>query len=116
MDENRTVVKRNLLTDIGLGAWTVFLPLIMTLGTLGEGHYARSVFCAVLTLSILATLVGLIRAGTAGYRKRLICLSAALPLSMVIVAFGHLGTMAVFLGFAVIAVGVGMLLKKLAES
>ena len=109
-------MKRNLLTDVGLGAWSIFLPLIMTLGTLGEGHYARSIFCAVLTLSILATLVGLMRVGTAGYRKLLIGLSAILPLSMVIIAFGDLGTMAVFSGFAVIAVGVGVVLKKVAES
>ena len=109
--------KRNLLTDVGLGAWAVFLPLIMTLGTLGEGHYGLSAGCAILSLVIIGASLQLLRTGSSKNRKVLIMLSGVLPVGASVgsLIFGGLAGTAVWAVFAAVAIGVGILLKKAAE-
>ena len=111
----KNVIRGNILVDIGLGAWASFLPLIMTLGMLGEGHYIRAVGSGIMSCVIVAVSIGLLVAGTSGLRSAVVALGGVYPASLVGVFAGDLGTAAVYFVWTLIAVGVGVLLKRAAE-
>ena len=111
------MVRGNILVDIGMGAWASFLPLIMTLGALGEGHYVRAIGSGILSCVIIAASVGLLRTGTSGFRSALVALGGVYPAGIsLVVVFADLGTAAIYFVWTLVAVGVGLLLKKAAES
>ena len=110
------MAQRNILADVGLGALAAFFPVIMTLGGLAEGQYLVSGICALASVGALSAAAGLIRRGTAGYRKFLVALAGIVPTVLAGGALfdGQFGTFGGLLVLGAVMVGIG-LLKKVAE-
>ena len=111
------LANRNILADVGLGSLAAFPPVIMTLGALGEGHYLVSGICGLGSVAALSAAAGLLRQGTAGYRKILVGLAGVVPAVLATGALsgGHFGPFVGFVVLGAVLVGVGLLLKKAAE-
>ena len=111
------MAERNLLADIGLGAFAAFFPVIMTLGALAEGHYLVFGICGLGSVGALGAATGLIRKGTSGYRKLLVGLAGVVPTVFAVGALfeSEFGMFAAMIVLCAVMIGIGLLLKKVAE-
>lgn len=106
---------RHTAVDTALGVWAAFLPAVMTFGMLARGSYASAAGCGLTTSAIVATAIGLILTGSSGDRMALVAIGAAWPASMAAAMSHDFDTLAVYCVWTFVALGVGLLLKRVAE-
>lgn len=82
---------------------------------LAKSNYASAVGCGLTTLAIVATAAGLILTGSSGDRMALVAIGAAWPASMAVAMSQDFDTLVVYCVWTFVALGIGLLLKRVAE-